>query len=37
MKACLRMDAGERLTVDDALKHPYLLPFSLHDNEFAND
>lgn len=32
MKACLKMDASERLTVDEALKHPYLLPFSIHDN-----
>lgn len=32
MRACLKMDASERLTVDEALKHPYLLPFSIHDN-----
>jgi hypothetical protein len=31
------MDASERLTVEEALKHPYLLSFSLSDNEFAND
>jgi hypothetical protein len=37
MKGCLKVDQGERMTVEEALKHPYLLSFSLQDNEFAND
>jgi serine/threonine protein kinase len=37
MRCCLKMDPNERITVEEALKHPYLLPFSLEDNEFSND
>ena len=37
MKACLKMDPAERMTVQEALKHPYLLSYSLDDNEFADD
>ncbi len=37
MRACLKMDPRDRLTVEQALKHPYLLPHSLEDNEFQND
>jgi hypothetical protein len=32
MKACLRMNQAERITVEDALKHPYLINLSLQDN-----
>ena len=32
MKSCLKMDASQRLSVEEALKHPYLLPYSLEDN-----
>lgn len=31
------MDPAERMTVQQALKHPYLLSYSLEDNEFADD
>ena len=37
MKACLKMNSDERITVEEALKHPYLLKYSLEDNEFQND
>ena len=32
MKACLKMNPAERMTVEQALKHPYLINFSLQDN-----
>jgi hypothetical protein len=32
MKACLKMNPSERMTVEQALKHPYLLSYSLQDN-----
>lgn len=31
------MDPEKRVTVDEALKHPYLLPYSMKDNEHMND
>lgn len=37
MKLCLAIDPSKRITVDEALKHPYLLPFSMKDNEHTND
>jgi len=37
MKACLKVDQTERITIEDALRHPYLISYSLEDNEFAND
>ena len=37
MKLCLTMDPEKRVTVDEALKHPYLLPYSMKDNEHMND
>lgn len=32
MKACLKVDQGERMTVEGALKHPFLKNFALEDN-----
>ena len=32
MKACLKVDQNERITVEEALKHPYLINLSLEDN-----
>lgn len=32
MKACLKMNPSDRITVEQALKHPYLINFSLQDN-----
>jgi cyclin-dependent kinase-like len=37
MKLCLTIDPSKRITVDEALKHPYLLPLSMKDNEHTND
>ena len=34
---CLTIDPTKRITVDEALKHPYLLPYSMKDNELLND
>lgn len=37
MKACLKMNPLERITVEEALKHPYIIKYSIQDNEFTND
>lgn len=37
MKSCLALDPAKRITVEQALTHPYLLPYSMKDNEHLNE
>ena len=37
MKACLRMNPVERMTIEQALKHPFLLELSQQEDESASD
>lgn len=37
MKACLNLDPVTRITVEQALTHPYLIDLSMQENEHMSD